>query len=152
MGGKRSSGATHARYAHATRPTAIALACPRCGAMALATQPSHARGRRAVSDCSPEWREPWRIVCEGCPWRAKDLDYDAVRAAGPLYFAVEVQGVELWAFDREHLELIADALEGRPVEGHPLRIFSTYLRRGWLSRSRRPAFAKAARAMLERAR
>jgi hypothetical protein len=78
--GKRGSGLTHIRYGHVTRPTELALVCPRCGALAVARQPVHAV-RSYVGDCSPEWAQPWSIV--GTVWtsRATELDWKTMRMA-----------------------------------------------------------------------
>jgi hypothetical protein len=150
MGGKRGSGATHIRYAHVTRPTEIAVACPRCGGCALATQPSHALGQLTAGDCSREFGEPWSVACRACPFRATGLPWSEMRALSPLYFRATVAGVEIWAWNRDHLAMLVAALEGRPLAGKPYAYFSTYLRREWLTGSRRARFARAARAMLLR--
>jgi predicted CoA-binding protein len=66
-----------------------------------------------------------------------------MRASAPLYFATEVAGVELWAWNREHLIMIADVLDGGRPSAHRFGYFATYLHgsgcsaRGGL-RSRRP--------------
>jgi hypothetical protein len=138
------------RYGHVTRPTAIALVCPRCGGHALATQPAYASGILAAGDCSQQWGEPWTVACQRCPYRIEGLDWDHMLGLSKLYFSAIVGGVELWAWNREHLRMIRTVLEGRPLLGDPFAYLATYLRGEWLRRSRRERFARAARAMLAR--
>jgi len=141
--GKRGSGLTHIQYGHVTRPTELALVCPRCGAVALARQPVHAT-RPAIGDCWPEWSQPWRITCTRCVFRAERLDWEAMRATAPLYFVTEVAGVELWAWNEDHLGLLIHVLEGGDAADHPLGYFATYMHKEWLKKTRRAAFARAA--------
>jgi hypothetical protein len=147
--GKRGSGYTHIRYGHVTRPTELALACPRCQSLALATQPCRAAGKRTAGDCQPEWGEPWAIVCQRCAFRAPGLSWARMRAAGPLFFTTTFAGVELWAWNREHLGMIVHVLEGRPAGEHAFGYFATYLRKEWLRLGRREGYLRAARRMLE---
>lgn len=146
--GKRGSGATHVRYGHVTRPTALALACPRCAALVHAVQPVHAT-RWSIGDCSPEWSERWSLVCTGCTYRAKGLTWEEMRQVSPLFFRVDVAGVELWAWNEDHLGLLVHVLEGGDPSRSPLGYFATYFKKEWLRRSRRETFAKAARRMLD---
>jgi hypothetical protein len=146
--GKRGSGLTHIRYGHVTRPTELALVCPRCAALALARQPAHAL-RASIGDCSPEWGQPWSIVCTGCTFRATELDWKTMRRTAPLFFVTEAAGVELWAWNEAHLGLLIHVLEGGDAAEHPLGYFTSYMHKEWLKKTRRSAFAKAARRMLD---
>lgn len=136
------------RYGHVTRPTELALRCPRCNGLARATQPAHAKAW-SVGDCSPEWGERWGVACERCPHRASELPWEAMHDAYPLYFVTQVGQVELWAWNRDHLGLIVHILEGGDASDHPLGYFATYLQQEWLRRTRRLTFAKVARRLLE---
>lgn len=69
---------------------------------------------------------------------------------GDLVLRAEVRGAELWAWNRAHLEMLVHVLEGGDPVAHPLGYFATYMHREWLLASRRPAFAKAGRALLAR--
>jgi len=65
-----------------------------------------------------------------------------------LYFTAEVAGVELWAWNRDHLAMLLHVLEGGEPGAHPLGYFATYMQKEWLRKTRRAAFARAARRML----
>ena len=71
-----------------------------------------------------------------------------LEATGSLCFTTTAGGVEIWAWNREHLEMVIHVLEGRPASEHPFGYFATYLRKRWLKRTRRSSFVRAARALL----
>ena len=148
--GIRGSGLTHMRYGHATRPTELALVCPRCAAEMRATQPSSAT-RVSAGDCTAAWSEPWALACTACTCRKRGATWDELRATSALFYRAEVAGVTLWAWNRAHLTMLLGVLEGHAPAG-PLLYFSTYMRRQWLVKTRRAAFARAARRMLAGAR
>lgn len=136
---------THLRYDHVAGPTVVALVCPRCGGLAEAVLPAATRGRKLIGDTTEGFRDPWSIRCTACPHAADDVTREELRRL-PLYFSRVVAGVELWAYNREHLAMIADRLEGQPIDHHPYAWLASYLPRAWLRRAAR--FAKAARLML----
>lgn len=143
------SGTTHARYDHAARPTLIALRCPACGAESHATLPSHVEGKALSGDLSPEHHaSAWRVVCRSCPHRAGPFTYEALRAYAPLWFDASERGEALWAWNREHLGMIIDVLEGRDVTGHPYGWLATYVPGAW--KRRRARSVKLARRLIER--
>lgn len=148
MSGKRGSGATHIRYGHVTRPTEVLLLCPRCGGHAQATQDAWHAGKLSSGDCTPGFREPWAVVCLACPYRAKELAWDEMLAVGALALQVEVRGEVLWAWNTTHLTMLISVLDGGDPKDHPLGYFATYMHRAWLLKTRRGAYAKAARALL----
>ncbi len=144
--GARGSGLTHIRYGHVTRPTELSLVCPRCAAEMRASQPS-SRSRASAGDCTANWDEPWTLACTACPYRKRGATWDELRKTTALYFRTDVAGISLWAWNRAHLTMLLGVLEGHPPTG-PLQYFSTYMRRHWLKKTRRAAFARAARRML----
>jgi hypothetical protein len=73
-----------------------------------------------------------------------------MRDTAPLFFVTEAAGVELWAWNETHLGLLLHVLEGGDAAEHPVGFFATYMHKEWLKKTRRAAFAKAARRMLDR--
>ena len=71
-----------------------------------------------------------------------------MREIGPLFLRADVAGVEFWAWNRAHLEMLIQVLDGGDAKSHPLRYFATYMHREWLLKSRRAAFSKAAKKLL----
>jgi hypothetical protein len=149
--GKHGRGMTHIQYGHLTRPTELAAVRPRCAALALARQPAHAL-RASLGDCSPEWGQPWSIVCTDCTFRATELDWGTMRRTTPLFFVTEAAGVGLWAWNEAHLRLLIHVLEGGDAAERVLGYLATYMHKEWLKETRRSAFARAARRMLDRLR
>ncbi len=137
---------THLRYDHNARPRELDVACPRCTASCRALKPSE-RGRPVVvMDMDPTWNKPdWRFGCSECGLSKEGIAY---KDLPPLYYQVEVAGVRLWAWNREHLALLAMVLNSESVDGHPYEWFATYAKREWLQGSARAALLRAVRKKL----
>jgi hypothetical protein len=141
------SGLTHLRYDHERRPTLIEVKCPKCHGRARATEPCYAEGDVIVGEGScPHWEKPeWSIACLACTFRSSGQSYFEI---GELFYRTVTRGVEMWAWNREHLHMVYDLLSDRPVDNHRYAWFATYAHRDWLKGSRRKALAKAAEKLL----
>lgn len=71
-----------------------------------------------------------------------------MRAFSPLWFDLRAQDCELWAWNREHLTMLIELLEGRDVSQHPYGFLATYVPGAW--KRRRAYFAARARRLLDR--
>ncbi|MDO4724294.1 MAG: hypothetical protein Q4A97_05980 [Comamonadaceae bacterium] len=132
-----SGGASHVRYDHRQRPAQLDVRCPRCGQRALAapppalldSMPNAMPGAHIAADGNALWNQPFELRCTACPYRAQGLAYAQLP---PLFHQISVGGRTLWAWNGGHLDMIAQALQGRDVRRHPYGFFATYLQRGWL--------------------
>lgn len=122
-------GSSHVRYDHKQRPTKIEVVCPKCGGCAVATEPAYAQGTLVVGDLSPSWDKPvFQVRCTNCFLRLANQHYYQL---SPPYHQVSVSGRTLWAWNREHLDMLRQMLEGVDIKGHPYAFFATYIHRGW---------------------
>ena len=142
------SGLSHLRYEHHRRPTLIEVKCPKCKARATATEPCYAEGYVIVGEGScPHWERPeWSITCSGCTFRTSGQSYFDI---GPLFYTTASRGVDLWAWNREHLLMLSDLLSDRPVANHRYASLATYAHKDWLKASHRSALAKAVKKLLQ---
>lgn len=142
-----SGNTNHVRYDHVSRPTLIEVKCPKCQSKAIATEPCYEEGQLLLIDIGcPHWYSPaWSVKCSTCMFRAAQKEYAEI---GDFYYQVELRGGVLWAWNREHLDMLYNLLSGRSVEKHKYGWFATYARKEWLSGAKRKAFAKAAEQML----
>ncbi|RRD67565.1 hypothetical protein EII19_05520 [Comamonadaceae bacterium OH2310_COT-174] len=128
-----SGGASHVRYDHRQRPAQLDVRCPRCGQRALATPPPALLDAmpdvRIAADGNALWDQPFDLRCTACLYRAQGVAYAQLP---PLFHQISVGGRTLWAWNSEHLDMIAQALQGRDVRRHPYGFFATYIQRGWM--------------------
>jgi hypothetical protein len=131
---------------HITRPDEVHVVCPKCGGRAVACTQQGRRFAFNMVDLGPGMAALWSVTCLACPYRAQDLAYQDI---GGRYYRVEARGKELWAWNRDHLVMMLRYLEGRSISDHPYRPYRTFMRKEWISRSNRAAFAKAIRKLLD---
>lgn len=128
-GFRLSGNLDHVRYDHRQRPTKLEIRCPKCDGRAVATDARYAQGHISTGDTSPHWRVPeFSVSCTGCAFRADRQSYDDLTEP---FHQVAHNGETLWAWNFEHLCMIADLLKGRSAKGHPYEFYSTYIRRSW---------------------
>lgn len=127
------SGASHVRYDHRQRPARLEVCCPRCGQRALAAPPDamlvalpHAP---IAAECNSLWDQPFELRCTACLYRAQGVPYTQLP---PLFHQISIGGRTLWAWNSQHLDMIAQALQGRDVRRHPYGFFAAYIQRGWM--------------------
>ncbi len=131
---------------HLTRPDEIHVVCPKCGGRAMARTPARRHYAFHMVDLDPRgFASHWSVTCLECPHRARNLAY---RDIGNRYYRVEVRGKELWAWNKDHLVMMLRFLEGQSISDHPYRLYRTFMRKEWISRSNRTVFAKAIRKFL----
>lgn len=132
----------HARYEHTSRPARLHVACPRCEARCEAFKESEpepgGRGSEALYALSD-----WVVTCSRCTFRARGLSYEDLPA---LYYQTDTLG--LWAWNREQLTMLLRVIEGRSVEGHPYRLYATYVKREWRLKRYRRRLVKAVKELL----
>jgi len=103
--------------------------CPKCGGLAVATEPAYEKGIIIVGDCSTLWdKSLFSVCCTNCFLRLTNQHYNQLP---PPYHQISVSGRTLWAWNAEHLEMICQVLEGKSFKGHPYAFFATYIHRGW---------------------
>ena len=129
-----SGGPAHVRYGHNCRPKDLLVKCPACGGMSLAQKVSERDNREdLVVDISPSWHlNDWELICTTCPKRLDGLSYDSLPT---LFYSGGELGV--WAWNREHLEFLAQYLGGKDVSASPYRWLSTYARGKWKANAER---------------
>jgi len=124
------SGYSHVRYDHKFRPTKIEFICPLCQSRVIAKQPAFGEGYLFAGDTSMHWdKADFSARCTNCFYRAEGLSY---RQLPEPFHQVSVAGRTLWAWNTEHLLMLADLLAGRSVAGDPYACLATYAHRGWL--------------------
>jgi hypothetical protein len=124
------SGRSHLRYDHKCRPTKIEFVCPLCGGCAIAKEPSFEEGNLFVADISLNWDKAlFSALCTKCFYRAEGLAYHQLPEQ---FHQISVAGRTLWAWNTEHLYMLADLLAGRSIADDPYAYFATYAQRGWL--------------------
>jgi hypothetical protein len=124
-----SGGWTHVRYAHASRPRDIEVACPRCSARARASKVSERNSPPIVGDLSPTWNlSDWTVVCTACPYRAADLGYEGLP---PLFWTTTVDDLEVWAWNRDHLVFLSKFLNGEAADHDEYAWFGAYVPGAW---------------------
>lgn len=132
---------------HLTRPDEIHVVCPKCGGRAVAHTPARRHYPARMVDLDRRgFSSHWSVACLECPHRARNLAYEDI---GGRYYRVEARGKELWAWNRDHLVMMLRHLEGRSISDHPYHPYQTFMRKEWVSRSNRTAFAKAIRKFLD---
>ena len=131
---------THVQYEHLHRANKIDLSCSRCGQKAIATNPCFQEGNFTCIDLCPNWNKPvWVIRCTGCPYYTDQKTFDEL---GALFYNLESRGKSLWAWNREHLELIYKLLTGQKTDNDNYANLAVYMRREWLQGSRKRSWAK----------
>lgn len=126
---RTGGGSSHVRYDHEQRPTKIEVVCPSCGGCAIAKEPLYEQGTLIVGDLSPSWdKAVFSICCTTCLLRLDNQHYGQLPAP---FHQVSVSGRTLWAWNREHLDMLRKVLEGESIKGHPYEFFATYIHRGW---------------------
>ena len=139
-------GRSHVRYGHRCRARDLHVLCPRCGERALAQKNSEREMGVLIGDLSGTWDlSDWRVQCDSCLYRSIDVAYEELPK---FYYRVEARGVELWAWNRDHLAMLLMVLEDQSVENHPFGWLATYARREWLLKRNRVGLARAIRAGL----
>lgn len=127
---RHGSGFGHLRYDHKRRPTKIEFVCPLCQSCAIAKEPAFDQGILFAGDTSAHWNQAdFSARCPNCFYRAEGLTYQQLPEP---FHQVSVAGRTLWAWNVEHLLMLADLLSGRPVAGNPYACLATYAHRGWL--------------------
>ena len=140
------NGHSHARYDHRCRARDLHVRCPRCHGRALATKDSEQGQSVLISELAGTWDvADWQVRCDSCPYRTSGLAFEALPA---LFYRLAAGGVELWAYNRDHLEMLGRFLEGRDVDHHPYGWLDTYAHKDWLTKKNRSALARAVGAAL----
>ncbi len=136
-------GLTHRRYGHSARPSLLHVLCPSCGARADARKASEDPDVVLVGDLSPGWNlADWNVTCQRCPFRLPQLAYADLP---PLFYRIDRAGVELWAWNRDHLVFLEAYLSSRDVSDHPLRWLGAYVKGEWKEKGRRGRLAAVIR-------
>ena len=134
----RESHASHVRYGHGLIPRLLHVSCPKCGAMASATN------TRAHPDSLfvgfGLHQESWALICPACPHRSSQLEYKELPS---LFWRVNAGGTELWSWNRDHLIMLRRLLSGEVIASDPYEPLATYARREWLLDRNRGPLVKA---------
>lgn len=143
-GSSKANGECHVRYHHTSSASIIDIVCPTCG-------------HRAVASCVPNtlsnwpggtllgggWVERkavyWAKVCTHCTFRSESTCQDNIT---PFYWDFDAAGCRVWAWNREHLQMLLKVLQGESIAGDVHEWFRTYVRREWLLRQNRLRIAK----------
>ncbi len=139
----------HPRYGHDYRLTKIDVPCPDCGSRAMATEPNYDNGHLYTVDGGKHStfvtfegkyidKPVWTVKCLSCFYNKSKQRYSEM---GELYYQVTVRGDTLWAWNKEHLEMIYDFLNDASIEGHPYERFETYIHGSW--KAKKAQFVKA---------
>ncbi len=135
----RNNGPSHVRYDHRRRARDLHLRCPKCDDLAFAGKTSERNQGLLVHDLAGTWHlSDWQVQCTTCLYRIADCSYDALP---DLYYRVSARGVELWAWNRDHLQMLHQLLSGEDVSAHSYGSLATYAHRDWLLKKK--ALAKA---------
>ncbi|BEU03585.1 hypothetical protein OAG1_23850 [Agarivorans sp. OAG1] len=123
-----NGGLTHVRYDHKSRPSKIDIKCPNCSSLAIAKD-EEVGDSLFVGDMSPSFKgSPFSITCTSCMYRKKRLAYEELTEP---YFQFEGRGGILWAWNREHLDMIYKYLNGIPIKEHDYKFYHTYIHGDW---------------------
>ncbi len=144
-------GRTKPSYGHALVPTLIELRCPNCSGMLRVTHPSHTTGATDTPDGWFLWsrlKPNWRVDCTKCLRRRSNVSYDELPDLGALYYSASVGTDELWAWNREHLEMLLAYLRYQDVASSRWRAYKTFIPGRWKSPRRRSEYVKAAERLL----
>jgi ribosomal protein L37AE/L43A len=119
----------HVRYDHKIRPRRLEITCPKCGNCAVAIDQKASKDSELVSNLSPAWRNPlFKISCTKCIYRAAGVSYNELSEP---YHQIDGRGGVLWAWNREHLNMIHDFLKGVSVAGNEYEFLCTYIHGTW---------------------
>ena len=134
---------SHILYVHRRRARELDVSCPRCGSVAQASKTSETDLGDLVAE-SVSWHlDDWSVVCGSCPARQCGLAFGGLP---PLYWQVDASSEVVWAWNRDHLQMLAGLLSGEPIDESPYAPLKTYVPKRWLSRRR--ALAKVIRRRL----
>ena len=135
-----SSGSSHARYDHRSRPRVLHVVCPKCSQQAEAAKESELEMGHVIGDLAGTWELlDWTIKCHHCPYRLNAAAYSELPQP---YYRVTVRGFELWAWNRDHFDMLLRLLNRESITNHPYAWFATYAHRDWLRDRNRSAFVK----------
>lgn len=121
----------HVRYGHYYYPKRLLLRCPKCHAKAIATNPQVPKEVVYFMDIA-DVQKSWTIVCSSCTFRL-GADWDTLRAMD-LYLKVPIRGLDVWAWNTNHLAMILKRLRKQDIQTDPWAAFATYIPKKWLSK------------------
>lgn len=140
----KDNGECHYRYRHTSRASVIDVVCRSCG-------------HRAVASCVPNAFSIWpvgavlgggwvemgavhyTITCTHCTYRSQST---RLKDITPFFWDFDAAGCRVWAWNREHLQMLLKILRGESTTGDAHEWFRTYIPRNWLLRGNRSRIAK----------
>ncbi len=142
------TGSTHVRYSHGNMPSVLHVRCPRCSGLAIAgpCPETPARLRKIVFAERELPVTVWDLRCTQCVHRVTTVQYEDLPR---LFWRAEAAGVEIWAWNREHLQMLRKVLAKESVDGDPYEGFATYARKEWLIERNRKRLLNAVTKVLE---
>lgn len=144
LGRSAADGWCHVRYNHSCRASVIDLVCPACGHRAVASAVLDERfggplGAVAGDGFIEMGAVRWGIACTHCAHRAEATSIDVLT---PFFWEFDAAGCRVWAWNRDHLQMLLKVLRGESVAGDTHECLRTYIPREWLLRGNRPRIAK----------
>ena len=86
--------------------------------------------------------------CDQCQLSKADLNYFDLKDFGEPFYSASVGKESIWGWNSEHLAMVIDYLEGKDIGNNRWRIYKQFVPGSWKRPSRRIAFIKAARKVL----
>jgi hypothetical protein len=103
----------------------------------MASKHSERDAPTLVGDLSPSWSlHDWEISCQSCSYRASALAYRDLPAR---YWAFEVGGMTVWAWNREHLDFVRRSLLQQAQDSDPYSWLANYIPGDWKADASRVA-------------
>ncbi len=135
---------------HPLIPPLIELRC-RCGGKIHCEHPSNIKGRYDTLEgyyMHTAEDKSFTAKCEKCSFSKKNLSYFDLTKIGDPFYIASVGQVPIWGWNREHFKMVIAYLDGEDTSNNRWHSYTKYISGKWKSPSRKAAFIKAGKKIL----